>query len=106
MPKGGKPGSRPKAAVTASRTHVAIGHSMERNETRQGSATEAVVLESSSVYESLCNKINLKPVSAARPLEAFQDNDLLSESSADERLARAMSVFMNLVVDASKPVDR
>jgi type VI secretion system protein ImpC len=79
---------------------------MERNETQQGSATETVVLESSSVYESLCNKINLKPVSAARPLEAFQDNDLLSESSADERLARAMSVFMNLVVDASKPVDR
>ena len=64
------------------------------------------MLESGSVYESLCSKINLKPVSAARPLEAFQDNDLLSESSADERLARAMSVFMNLVVDASKPVDR
>ncbi|CAB3751508.1 type VI secretion system contractile sheath large subunit [Paraburkholderia solisilvae] len=79
---------------------------MERNESQQGGATETVVLESSSVYESLCNKINLKPVSAARPLEAFQDNDLLSESSADERLARAMSVFMNLVVDASKPVDR
>ncbi|CAE6854413.1 hypothetical protein R75461_07635 [Paraburkholderia nemoris] len=79
---------------------------MERNESQQGSAIETVVLESGSVYESLCSKINLKPVSAARPLEAFQDNDLLSESSADERLARAMSVFMNLVVDASKPVDR
>ncbi|MFP3565135.1 type VI secretion system contractile sheath large subunit [Paraburkholderia sp. SIMBA_030] len=79
---------------------------MERNESQQGSATETVVLESDSVYESLCSKINLKPVNAARPIEAFQDNDLLSESSADERLARAMSVFMNLVVDASKPVDR
>ena len=79
---------------------------MERNESQQGSATEMVVLESDSVYESLCNKINLKPVSAARPLEAFQDNDLLSESSADERIARAMGVFMKLVGDASKPVDR
>jgi type VI secretion system protein ImpC len=79
---------------------------MERNESQQGSATETVVLESGSVYESLCSKINLKPVSAARPLEAFQDNDLLSESSADERIARAMGVFMKLVGDASKPVDR
>jgi type VI secretion system protein ImpC len=79
---------------------------MERNESQQGSATETVVLDSGSVYESLCSKINLKPVSAARPLEAFQDNDLLSESSADERLARAMGVFMKLVGEASKPVDR
>ncbi|MFL9996520.1 type VI secretion system contractile sheath large subunit [Paraburkholderia sediminicola] len=79
---------------------------MERNESQQGSATETVVLDSGSVYESLCSKINLKPVSAARPLEAFQDNDLLSESSADERIARAMGVFMKLVGDASKPVDR
>ncbi len=79
---------------------------MERTESQQRSATATVVRESSSVYESLCSKINLKPVSAARPLEAFQNNDLLSESSADERLARAMSVFMNLLADASKPVDR
>jgi type VI secretion system protein ImpC len=97
---------------------------MARNESQQTGATETVVLDASkevprpagsplgalggshSVYESLCNKINLKPVNAARPLEAFQDNDLLSESSADERLARAMSVFLNMVSEGSKPVDR
>jgi len=79
---------------------------MTTSEFQQGSATATVVLESGSVYESLCSKINLKPVSAARPLEAFQDNDRLYESSADERLAGAMSVFMKLVGDASKPVDR
>ncbi|HYS68083.1 MAG TPA: type VI secretion system contractile sheath large subunit, partial [Paraburkholderia sp.] len=88
---------------------------MARNEHQQAGAAQSVVLDapqhastanSYSVYESLCDKINLKPVNAARPLEAFQDNDLLSESSADERLARAMSVFLNMVGEASRPVDR
>ncbi|QRX84727.1 type VI secretion system contractile sheath large subunit [Glaciimonas sp. PAMC28666] len=59
-----------------------------------------------SVYESLCDKINLKPIDKARPLEAFQDNDILSESPADERMARAVGVFLNMVADASKKVDR
>jgi type VI secretion system secreted protein VgrG len=79
---------------------------MSRNESQQGGMTEMVVLDGNSVYESLCSKINLKPVSVARPLEAFRDNDLLSESSADERLARGMSAFLQLVGEASKPVDR
>jgi type VI secretion system protein ImpC len=79
---------------------------MTRKEHQQGGATEAVVLEERSIYESLCSKINLKPVSAARPIEAFRDNDLLSESSADERLARGMSAFLELVGQASRPVDR
>jgi type VI secretion system protein ImpC len=79
---------------------------MSRNESQQRGATETVVLDSNSVYEALCSKINLKPVSAARPLEAFRDHDLLSESSADERLARGMSAFLQLVGEASKPVDR
>jgi type VI secretion system protein ImpC len=68
--------------------------------------TTSVVLEGRSVYESLCDKINLRPVQEARPLEAFQDNDLLSESSADERMARAVSVFLKMVGDASRQIDR
>jgi type VI secretion system protein ImpC len=55
---------------------------MSRNESQQGGTTETVVLDAhqevpvghgNSVYEALCSKINLKPVSAARPLEAFRD---------------------------------
>jgi type VI secretion system protein ImpC len=69
-------------------------------------ASQTVVLERGSVYESLCGRINLKPVHEARPIEAFQDNDLLSDTSADERLARAMGVFLDMVQDSSKPVDR
>jgi type VI secretion system protein ImpC len=72
----------------------------------QAGASQTVVLERGSVYESLCDKINLKPVHEARPIEAFQDNELLSDSSADERIARAMGVFLDMVQDASKPIDR
>ncbi|MFL9926170.1 type VI secretion system contractile sheath large subunit [Herbaspirillum lusitanum] len=83
---------------------------MERNEKSaadsSGTNTETVVLANLSVYEALCEKINLKPIESARPLEAFQDNDILSESPADERMARAVSVFLNMVTDASRKVDR
>jgi len=73
---------------------------------KETAASQTVVLERTSVYESLCDKINLKPVHEARPMEAFQDNDLLSDSSADERIARAMGVFLDMIGDASKPVER
>src|SRR5260370_5725571 len=69
-------------------------------------AKEGLLGDSPSVYVSLCDRITLNPVREARPLEAFQDNDMLSESSADERLARAMSVFLEMVGESSKPVER
>jgi type VI secretion system protein ImpC len=68
--------------------------------------TTSVVNDGRSVYESLCDKINLIPVRQARPLEAFQDNDLLSESPADERMARAVDVFLSMVGEASRQIDR
>lgn len=79
---------------------------MEHIAPQQRSATGAVVLENRSVYESLCDKIDLKPVYEARPLEAFQDDAMLSESSADERLARAMSVFLSMVSEGGRPIER
>ncbi|GAB5095810.1 hypothetical protein YK56LOC_15260 [Caballeronia sp. HLA56] len=85
---------------------------MSKNPARQSAAAETVVLDAprdahgESVYASLCDKINLTPVAQARPLEAFRDNDTLSEASADERLARGMGAFLELVAQSSKPVDR
>src|SRR6201996_8327660 len=103
-------GRRPKQAFTSFRNQVTLqtqtGQTMNQNESQQ-SATETVVLDApGSVYESLCSKINLKPVAAARPLEAFRDNDMLSEASADERIARGMGAFLDLVAKSSQPVDR
>jgi type VI secretion system protein ImpC len=85
---------------------------MSKNPARQSAAAETVVLDAAqdahvdSVYASLCSKISLSPVAQARPLEAFRDNDMLSEASADERLARGMGAFLDLVAQSSKPVDR
>ena len=84
---------------------------MKSTETQQTGATETVVLDApqgdvDSVYASLCSKINLKPIREARPLEAFRDNDMLSEASADERIARGMGAFLELVAKTSQPVDR
>lgn len=86
---------------------------MKSKEAQQGAA-KAVVLDANdasqaaidSVYASLCGKINLQPVTEARPIEAFRDNDMLAEASADERIARGMSAFLELVSKSSQAVDR
>jgi type VI secretion system protein ImpC len=101
---------RPKQAFTAFRNQVTpqtqTGQVMKQNESQQG-ATETVVLDApGSVYESLCSKINLKPIAEARPIEAFRDSDTLSEASAEERIARGMGAFLELVAKSSQPVER
>jgi type VI secretion system protein ImpC len=101
---------RPKQAFTAFRNQVTpqtqTGKTMNQNESQQG-ATETVVLDApGSVYESLCSKINLKPIAEARPIEAFRDSDTLSEASAEERIARGMGAFLELVAKSSQPVER
>ncbi|NKJ48391.1 EvpB family type VI secretion protein [Burkholderia sp. SG-MS1] len=83
---------------------------MPKNETGfQGSAAaDTVVLDApdKSVYEFLCEKINLTPVKETRPFHSFQNADSLSESSLDERVAQAMSVFLKMIKDSSQQVDR
>ncbi|MGL4604165.1 MAG: type VI secretion system contractile sheath large subunit [Iodobacter sp.] len=70
-------------------------------------ATATTTLERpGSVYESLCAKINFEPVSSARPFESYQNNDTLSESSVDERVAVAVNVFLKMVQESSQKVDR
>lgn len=79
---------------------------MKQNESRRGTA-EAVVLDApDSVYASLCSKINIMPVAEARPIEAFRDSDALSEASANERIARGLGAFLELVAKSSQPVER
>jgi len=83
---------------------------MAKNETQAHDSVgvEAVVLEApgKSIYESLCEKINLKPVTATRPVESYQDVDELSGSSLDERVTQAMHVFLNMIKHSSQQVDR
>jgi len=62
--------------------------------------------ESTGVYSALFSKINLSPVSTLGDIEAFQNNEALSEISADERVTAAVSVFLNLLKGASRKVQR
>lgn len=71
-----------------------------------GQGDTAVLEEERGVYEALFDKINLKPVERVRPLEAFQDRDTLSEAPADERLSQAVAVFLKMVGEANRKVDK
>ena len=79
---------------------------MEHNESQQGSTSGTGVLDNSNVYESLCSKINVKPVGAARSIEPYRHNELLSGASADGRIAPAIGAFLKLLGDADEPLDR
>lgn len=82
---------------------------MAKQETSsKSSAAESVVLDApeKSVYATLCEKINLSPVAVMPPVEVFQDTDALAESSADERVTQAMSVFLKMIQSSSRQIDR
>jgi type VI secretion system protein ImpC len=58
------------------------------------------------IYASLFSKINLSPISEMGDLEAFQNTEALSETSTDERVTAAVSVFLELLKKSSQKVDR
>ncbi|SEM44121.1 type VI secretion system protein ImpC [Pseudomonas sp. ok272] len=62
--------------------------------------------ENSGVYGTLFSKINLVPVSALGGIDAFQNVEALSEVSADERVTAAVNVFLQLLKDSSRKVER
>lgn len=64
------------------------------------------VTEQSSVYASLFEKINLNPVDKMVNIDAFQDTEVLSDATADERVTAAVSVFLNLLTQSSEKVEK
>ena len=72
-------------------------------------ASRSTVIEKeagASVYESLCKKINLNAVNSVIDIETFQSNEKMSESSADERITAAVSVFLKMIQESSQKVER
>ena len=61
---------------------------------------------SQSVYATLFEKINLSPVTALTDIDAFQNNDALSEATTDERVTASVSVFLELLQASAQKVER
>lgn len=73
------------------------------------STGETTVLEraqAGSVYASLFDKINLSPVSHLSALDSWQDNQAMSDASADERVTAAMQVFLERLKNAGGKVEK
>jgi len=71
----------------------------------QGTA-QTVTQDAGSVYQSLFNKINLNPVAAAQDMDKYEDNDVLSESSTDERVTMAVNILLKMIQDSSQKVEK
>src|SRR5436190_20216805 len=70
---------------------------------------ESVTLEhpaAGGVYASLFEKINLSPVDKLSALDIWQDNQAMSDASADERLTAGMQVFLECLTKAGTKVDK
>lgn len=76
----------------------------QKNQTTQSTVIEQTA--SNDVYESLCKKINLSTINSVIDIEQFQSNERMSESSADERIAAAVSVFLKMIQDSAQKVER
>ena len=59
-----------------------------------------------SVYALLCEKIDLTPVTATRPVDSFQNAEALSNLPANERVTQAISVFVKMLQDTPQPSNR
>ncbi|CAK9889242.1 MULTISPECIES: type VI secretion system contractile sheath large subunit [Pseudomonas] len=67
----------------------------------------AVLSENShGVYSALFDKINLSPIAQLGDIDAFQHPEALSEVSADERVTASVSVFLNLLKQSARKVER
>jgi type VI secretion system protein ImpC len=78
--------------------------SIESSNVQSRGAT--VLSEEKGVYAALFSRINLNPVDELGDIEAFQHAEALSEVSADERVTAAVSVFMKLLEQSSRKVER
>lgn len=70
---------------------------------------ESVVLERSEaggVYASLFEKIHLNPVDKLSALESWQDNQTMSDATADERVTAAMQIFLERLKQSGSKVEK
>lgn len=69
-------------------------------------ATVEKMLPQNGVYASLFDKINLTPVAEMGGLNGFEDNAVMAETSADERVTAAVQVFMQCLHKSGQKVEK
>lgn len=62
--------------------------------------------EAGGVYASLFDKINLNPVTHLSELNTWQDNQAMSDASADERVTAAMRVFLERLHQTGAKIEK
>lgn len=59
-----------------------------------------------SVYERLCEKIDIKPLSSSIAINSFSDAKQMADAPYEERLTAAINVFLEMVSKSGASVDR
>ncbi|MBA0039008.1 type VI secretion system contractile sheath large subunit [Pantoea sp. BIGb0393] len=78
-----------------------------QNETHANGATTVLDRPAAGgVYASLFEKINLIPVSELSDLNVWQDNQAMSDATADERVTAAMQVFLTRLKISGAKVEK
>lgn len=72
----------------------------------QGQSTLLEKTPRDSVYASLFEKINLTPVQYLNDITHYQDNVVMAEASADERVTAAIQVFMQVITQSGQKVEK
>lgn len=62
--------------------------------------------QTTSVYHSLFTKINLNPISQVADINKYEDNDVLSEASANERITVAVNILLSLLQSSVQKIEK
>ena len=72
----------------------------------QTRGAEVLSENSAGVYGALFEKINLDPIAQLGDIDAFQHPETLSEVSAGERVTASVSVFLELLKQSARKIER
>ena len=78
----------------------------EATKTAVKKSVAAVEETAASVYERLCGKIDIAPMSGSVNISGFSDSKRMAESPFDERLTAAISVFLEMAGKSGTAIDR
>ena len=67
---------------------------------------ETVTQETGSVYQSLFDKINLNTIKKVNDIDKYEDNEVLFETSQDERVTMAVNILLQLIQGSSQKIEK